>query len=167
MDFLYNSNWYFLFLAPIIPVALSFIWYHPSLFGKVVARNSGQAIGQIGNLARIGWVYLFGLLIAYMTLVLTVHQIGPHLLFFGEPEMSNPDYPAHAFLANFIDQYGDRHRSFGHGMVHGSELSFLLSLGVLGSSAVMEGRPIKNVWVHVGFWAICGALMGGVLAANF
>ena len=170
MDFIQQGNFQYLLLSALIPVVLGFIWYHPNVFGNRVANNAAQPVSQIGlmgNFKRIIWIYLFSMLLSYVILLLSVHQFGPHLLFFGESQMSDPNYGAHAFLANFMEQYGDRHRSFGHGVIHGAELGLFMGIALIGSTALMEGRTIKSMWLHIFFWLICMALMGGVLAAGF
>ena len=165
-----NANFYLLFLTALIPILLAYIWYHPSVFGTKLATATGQATNQIGvgnNLKRLPFLYLFGLLLSYIVLLLAVHQIGPFLLFFGERAMEDPSYEAHAFLKDFVVQFGDRHRTFGHGMLHGTEIGLFTSLALVGATAMIEGFSMQKAWIHVGFWTVSCALIGGVLGAFF
>lgn len=163
-------NFYMLPIAALIPLILGYVWYHPAVFGNRLAKNIGQSpdqIGTFGSFKKIGFVYLFSLLLSYIILLLSVHQLGAHLLFLGERQMEDPNYGAHAFLANFMEQYGERHRTFGHGVLHGLETGLFVSLALIGATTIIEGRPLKQVWPHIGFWVLCSALIGGVLAAFF
>jgi len=165
-----NANLYLLFLTAFIPIIVGALWYHPSLFGERVAGAVGQSSNQIGilnNPKKLPFLYLFGLLMSYIVLLLAIHQVGPFLLFLGEPEMANPAYEAHAFLEDFRAKFGDRHRSLGHGMLHGTEIGLFTGLALIGTTAMIEGQSMKRAWVHIGFWVVSCALIGGVLSAFF
>ena len=69
------------------------------------------------------------------------------------------------FVNSFMDKYGDKHRSFGHGVIHGMELCLLTGLAMIGISSMHERKPMRYMWIHVIFWVICGSLMAGVLCA--
>ena len=161
---MFESNWYILFLTAFLPLIIGYIWYHPKVFGERLAKISGRDLSEIGvtnNLKRALSLYGFGVLISYLILVLSVHQVAPHLLFFGEPLMTDPNYEAHAFLQNFLEQFGDRHRSFGHGAIHGFETGLFASLTTLGFAAFAEGQSLKKSWIHIGFWVLTCTILGG------
>jgi len=63
-----NANWFILPVAAIVPLLLGVIWYHPQVFGTSLAKVTGQSIQQITDYSvkRIGFTYLFGLLMAYI-----------------------------------------------------------------------------------------------------
>ncbi len=165
-----QSNWYIIFFTAFLPLIIGYIWYHPKVFGTRLSKLSGTELSEIGvakNIKRTLSIYGFGILISYMVLILSVHQIAPHLLFLGEPQMTDPNYEAHAFLKNFLEQFGDRHRTFGHGVIHGFEIGLFWSVAILGSAAFVEGKALKKSWIHIGFWVLNCILIGGVLGAYF
>ena len=167
---MFQSNWYILSLIALFPLFIGYLWYHPKVFGGKLADQTGvdsNRIGVANNLKQVLLLYGFGLLLSYMLLVLSVHQVAPHLLFFLEPDMADPNFEGHAFLKNFLAEWGDRHRSFGHGVIHGAEAGLFWSLALLGTTAIAEGGTLKKIWIHIGFWVLTCALMGGTLGAYF
>jgi hypothetical protein len=63
----------------------------------------------------------------------------------------------------FAEATKDSFRTFKHGMLHGIITSIFLVLPIIGINALFERRGAKYIFIHVGFWAICFALMGGIL----
>lgn len=165
-----ESNWYIIFFTAFLPLIIGYVWYHPKIFGGKLAKFSDNQLSNIGvtnNFKRAISIYGFGVLLSYMVLLLCVHQIGPHLLFFAESQMADPNYEAHAFLKNFLEQFGDRHRTFSHGLIHGFEMGLFWSIALLASTAFIEGQSLKKYWIHIGFWILTCMVMGGVLSAFF
>jgi hypothetical protein len=64
-----------------------------------------------------------------------------------------------------MSKYGSNFRTFKHGALHGFITSLFIILPAIGTSALFEQKSWKYVAVHVGYWAICMALMGGVICA--
>ncbi|MEM1124805.1 MAG: DUF1761 domain-containing protein [Bacteroidota bacterium] len=63
-------------------------------------------------------------------------------------------------------QYGDHHRSFGHGALHGGIIALFAALPLIGINALFERRGWKYIWIHTGYWFITLALIGGLLCAT-
>lgn len=85
----------------------------------------------------------------------------------GEPSLNDPNSAFSVFINDFMTNYGDRHRTFGHGIIHGIELSLLLGLTFIGVQSLFERRPFKYTMIHVGYWVVCFGIMGGILCAYF
>ncbi len=161
-------NFYILPISAFIPLIIGFIWYRPNVFGTRLADTTGEPIEQISqpkSIGQIGLIYLFSLLLSYIMLAVSVHQIGVFQLFFLDPSFADASSEFKTFMTDFLAQYGSRHRTFGHGMIHGAEASFFFSLAILGISALLTGKSLKSIWVHVGFWVLTCSLMAGVNCA--
>ena len=161
-------NFYILLLTAFIPLIIGFIWYQPNVFGKKLAATTGASIEQITqpkSLGQLTLIYLFGLLLSYIMLLLSVHQIGVFQLFFLDSSFADTSSEFRSFTNDFLAKYGSRHRTFGHGMIHGAEASFFFSLAILGISALLTGKSLKSIWVHVGFWVVTCSLIAGVICA--
>ena len=64
-----------------------------------------------------------------------------------------------------MDTYGGNFRTFKHGAFHGTLYSVFLVLPLIGINALFERKSWSYVWIHVGYWALTLALMGGVISA--
>ena len=165
-----QPNFYILPIAALIPLILGFFWYHPKVLGIALATSTGRPINQIGNQGSIWkavFTYLFSLFMAYVLLMCSVHQYATAQLFVLDPSFGQEGSEFNTFLTDFNNKYGDRHRSFGHGIIHGVEVSALLSFALLGISTFIEGLPMKRMWIHFGYFVLCGGLMGGLICAYF
>ncbi len=161
-------NFYILPISAFIPLILGFIWYRSNVFGTRLADTTGDSIEQITqpkSFGKIALIYLFSLLLSYIMTLLSVHQIGVFQLFFLESSFVVTSSEFRKFTDSFLSQYGTRHRTFGHGMIHGAEASFCFSLAILGISALLTGKPLKSIWVHIGFWVTACSLVAGVNCA--
>ena len=161
-------NFWLLPIAALVPLVIGSVWYHPSVFGKIWMRTAeiSEERAQSGNMLKIfGLTYLFSLFGAYILMMVTVHQSAIFQLFFMDPAMNDTSSEYSQYVANFMEIYGDRHRSFGHGVIHGAELALMLGLVMIGIPSLFERRPFKYTLVHVGYWVVCFALMGGILCA--
>ena len=70
---------------------------------------------------------------------------------------------AQAWLESSRKLYGENFRTFKHGALHGTIAGIFFALPVFGIIALFERRSWKYVLIHLGFWVITLALMGGVL----
>ncbi len=153
-------------IAAIVPLIIGSIWYSPAVFGKVWMRVSGMTEEQTqsGGMIKIFTLtYLFGLFAAYLLAFSTVHQLSIVQLFFHDPAMADPASEFSRFTADYMERFGTRHRTFGHGVIHGLENGFLLSLAMIGIPALFERRSWKYIFIHVGFWTVSFAIMAGIL----
>jgi len=158
----YNALFYF--VAAIIPMVIGAVWYHPKVFGNAWMKASGVTEEQIqgGNMPLIfGLAYVFSLILAFGMTGIVIHQSGIDSLFTmdimaGDEEITTMVESLHA-------TYGDKHRHFGHGALHGGIAAILLALPLLGTIALFERRKWKYVAIHTGYWFVAMSLMGGVI----
>ncbi len=165
-----QPNWWLLLPVALIPLVIGFIWYNPKVFGNAWMRTAeiDEERAQSGNMIKIfGLTYLFSLLAAYMIAIGSVHQSGIAMLFMGDPALEDPNSSISTFVNEFMTTYGDRHRSFFHGMIHGIETAIFYGLAFIGINCLFERRPFKYALIHIGYWTVCLAIMGGLLCQFF
>lgn len=161
-------NFYILFVTAFIPTIVGAIYYHPKILGNAWLASADITADHVkgGNMVRTLLLsYLFGLFLSYILFLFSVHQSSIFQLFLHESGLSIPGTDINQYVSDFMDRYGDRHRSFGHGVIHGVELCLLMGFAMIGISTLRERRPMKYLWIHLLFWVICGGLMGGILCA--
>lgn len=165
-----QPNWWIFLVAAIIPLLVGAIWYNPGVFGNTWMREAEitEERAQSGNKIKIfGLTYLFSVFAAYLIAMFAVHQTSIFQLFMGDPAMADTSSEIYGTVTHFMDNYGERHRSFGHGIIHGLELGLLMGLVMIGIHSMFERRSWKYIMVHVGYWIVCFALMGGVICVYF
>ena len=165
-----QPNWWLILVVALIPLVIGFIWYNPKVFGNAWMRTAeiDEERAQSGNMLKIfGLTYLFSILAAYMLAMGSVHQSGIIQLFLGDPALEDPNSAISTFVNEFMTTYGDRHRSFSHGVIHGIETAVFYGLALIGINCLFERRPFKYALIHLGYWIVCFAIMGGLLCQFF
>lgn len=162
-----QANWFIIPLVAFLPLILSYVWYHPNAMGSRLAAITGEQIQVERSIGKMLLIYLFSVLLAYILTLMSVHQSGIFQLFFMDPEIANENSKYSLFIKEFMAEYGDRHRSFGHGMIHGAEAALFWGLAFFGVTSLVQNKPFKQVWIHLGFWVPCCSLMAGLLCAFF
>jgi len=67
----------------------------------------------------------------------------------GEEALNDPNSTMSTFVNDFIVTYGDRHRTFGHSIIHGIETPLLYGLAFIDiNSYLREGR--LSMRSHIG-----------------
>lgn len=148
--------------AALIPTFVGFLWYNPKIgFGTAWMKASGVTEDMIkaGNMPVIfGVSLLLSFMLAMSMVSIVIHQMGVQALFQGDTDPVNL-----AALETFLEAYGDRFRTFGHGALHGTIAGLFFVLPVLGTNAIFERKGFKYVAFNVGYWTLTLALMGGVI----
>lgn len=165
-----QPNWWLLFVTALIPLIVGFLWYNPMTFEPAWMREAGLTREEVDSgspLKKFGFAYLFGILGSFILSGLVVHQSGIAQLFFGDPALSEAGSTMSTLVNEFMTTYGDRHRSFGHGVIHGLESGLCLGLMMIGTNALFENKSWKYIFINLGYWMVSMALMGGVLCAYF
>ncbi len=145
-------------VAAIVPLVVGALWYNPSLLGTAWMKASGVTEDQLktGNMAVIfGVSLLLSFLLAFTVNGMVVHQVSAQQLAY-----SNPD--SETFKA-FMEEFGNVHRSFGHGALHGAIGALFFVLPVLGINALFERKGFKYILINVGYWTITLAIMGAIV----
>jgi len=160
------TNLYMIFLAALIPFLLGAVWYGP-LFEKPWMKVNGFTEEHLkkGNMAIIfGVSYLFCVMFSMMMSSFAIHQTSVTGLMV--PEISQAGSAIHTDMVEFMNKYGDRHRTFSHGAVHGLFFSIFIALPIIGVTALFERRSWKYILIHWGYWALSSVLISGLLCAT-
>lgn len=153
-------NWIVIILTALIPMIVGFIWYHPKVLGNIWMKASGVTpeMASGGNMPVIfGVSFVMSVILAFGMQSQVIHQVHVGSIFFGLPD-------AEALTRDFMTNYGDRYRTFGHGLLHGAIAAFMLILPVLATNALFERKGFAYIAVNFGYWLVTLTLMGGVLA---
>lgn len=147
--------------AALIPTVVGFIWHNPKVFGNawMAAADMTEEKMKGANMAVIFGVSLaLSAMLAVSVHFNSIHQAHLDSLFNGMT-----DEGTLAYLENFKATYGELHRSFKHGVIHGVIMGLFFALPVLGTNALFERKGFKYIAVNVGYWIVTLALMGGVI----
>jgi len=116
------------------------------------------------NMALIfGLCYLFGVMLSVALMSLVIHQMHMMSVFKGDTTMVEPNSESSLYVKHFFDTYGTRFRTFKHGTLHGTIAGLFIALPIIGTLALFERRGFKYIAIHVGYWVLTLALMGGVI----
>ncbi|MDZ7878424.1 MAG: DUF1761 domain-containing protein [Saprospiraceae bacterium] len=152
----------------IIPMLVGFIWYNPSVMGTIWMGESGfnpETAKKTSMVKVLGIGLLFSIMLAISLMPAVIHQMGLTSMLADDPSLKDPNSELSKTLAMLLDKYGRNYRTFKHGALHGFVTTLFLVLPVIGTNALYEQKSAKYVAVHVGYWAICLTLMGGVICA--
>jgi hypothetical protein len=158
-------NWIIVLATGLIPVLIGFVWYHPSLFGNVWAKEAGVSEADLQNFNVVkvmGLALVFGMMLAVFLTTVVIHQMGV-MGSLSVPEMQQEGSEVSLYFKDYMSRYGRNFRSFGHGVLHGVMAGLLILLPVIGTNALFERKSWKYILLNVGFWTICSALMGGII----
>jgi len=161
-------HYYLFFITAAFPILIGAVYYHPKILGRtwLSTADISSEVLMVGSRPKILLLsYLFGLFMSYVIFLFAVHQSSIYQLFLHDKDLLESGTGLHNYVNSFMDDYGDKHRTFGHGVIHGMELCLLMGLAMIGTTALREQRSMKYVWIHVIFWVICGGAIGGVLCA--
>jgi len=165
-------NFFAILIAALVPMVLGFIWYHPKVLGTVWMKASGmtEEKAKQGNMAlKFGLSFLFSLMIAFILNTIVVHDSFIEGSLYYKTNRTMVPEPG-SELAQWHEYYktnlaADNH-IFTHGAFHGFFLiGLFIALPLFATNAIFEGKGVKYVAVNAGYWMICLALMGGIIAA--
>ncbi len=88
--------------------------------------------------------------------------MGFYELFFTDIMMGSDE--AQIIVDNFLDEYGNKHRHFGHGVFHGIINAFVFALPFVGIHAILESKGLKYVLHHFLFWLLTSAIVCGLIS---
>lgn len=149
-------------LIALLPFVLGFIWYRKSNPWIWWAYPEGsftpRKIGLFGYLL----LYFLSLSLVFVFMNLIIHQIGFYELFFTD--IMKGSEQAKQTAETFLSEHGMKHRHFKHGLFHGVIDAFAMSLPFLAFYFVLERLTWKQAAVHFGYWFICSAGIGALVA---
>ncbi|MDY2586512.1 DUF1761 domain-containing protein [Winogradskyella aquimaris] len=151
-------NYLAIVVAAIVPLIMGAVWYNPKVLGTAWMKASGMTEEKIksGNIPVIfGITLVLSFMLAFTVNGMVIHQVGATQLAY-----SNPD--AESFQA-FMAEFGNMHRSFGHGALHGAIGAIFFVLPVLGINALFERKGWKYILINVGYWVVTLTIMGAIV----
>ncbi len=153
-------------LSAFIPLVVGFIWYHPNVLGKawMQANKFTQKDVESGNMPLIlVLTYFMSFLMGTVITFLVIHQNHLFSVFADVPAASEQGTTLNLYISEFMSNYGNKFRTFGHGAFHGLFTVVFFVLPMITINALFERRGAKYIFIHVGYWLISISLMGGVL----
>ena len=143
-----EMNYNVLFLAALVPMIIGFVWYGP-LFGNAWMKEMGftkESLAGTNILKTLIISYVFCLFIAFFLMFVVIHQSGVYSTLAGEPGFNEKAGEGFAFFQDFMNIYGDRFRTFGHGALHGVITSIAFVLPILSILALFEKNRQINAY---------------------
>lgn len=156
-------NYFYFALIALLPLIIAFFWFHPAFFVQKYF-NSG-AIFQKNKLSlgKILMLYLLSVLLIYGYMNLIIHQLGFYELFFTDIMKGSGE--AQIIVDNFLAKYGDKYRTFKHGLFHGIINTFIVALPFIGIITILESKPISYLFNYMGYWLATSMIVGGLISA--
>ena len=163
-------NWWLFLVTAFIPLLVGAVYYNERVVGGMWMRATGLNPERLrgGNMPVIfGMTYLFSIVVSAILSSLVIHQMAIGGLLLAQEGFAEPGSPLMNQLEALDADFGllTNHRTFGHGVLHGLELAIAFVGPIFAINALFERRRWNYVLIHVGYWAITLALMGGVLCA--
>lgn len=162
-------NWIIILSTSVIPLLIGMLWYSKALFGNAWLQASGMTVedSQKLNMGKaIVLALLLGVLMSTCMMVWTIHQMGFYSVLGGDADqaaLKDPTSSLSIYVADFMSKHGQNFRTFKHGAFHGLIAALFFGFAFIGMSAIWERKSLKYVLIHVGFWAVCLMLMGGII----
>ncbi|RYE21168.1 MAG: DUF1761 domain-containing protein [Sphingobacteriales bacterium] len=161
-----QPNFLIIFLAALVPIIVSFIWYNPKVMSAGWMKHTGLADAELKK-ANMPLVFFLTLLFSFMLsmamMSIVIHQFHLYSIIQSEPHAFEKGSAANNDVVAFMDKYGHNFRTFKHGAFHGTIASLFIALPIIGINALYARKSAKYVLIHVGYWAISMALMGGII----
>lgn len=157
-----NLNYFAFFLISFVPLLLGFIWYRPNSW--ILKRMKVQDTIGFTSLKWHHWLvsFLMSGLIVYGFSNLVIHQLGFYELFFTDLMMGKAE--SKLVVEEILGKYGQKHRSFGHGVYHGFINSIIICLPLVVINTFLDRNGGKAIWVHFSYWMVTSMLVGGLIS---
>jgi hypothetical protein len=151
-------------LAALVPMVIGFVWYGP-LFGKTWMEEMGfteASLKEANMFVIMGLSLVLSFILAIMVQVLVIHQLGVlgTLMPSGATELTGESLQLYN---DIMAKYGDAHRSFKHGVLHGALGGTFIALPIVAIQALFERKSAKYIFINAGYWVLTLALMGGII----
>jgi len=153
-------------IAALVPLVIGFVWYHPKVLGVAWMKSCGLKKEEIqgANMPLIlGLAYLFSFMLGTLVTMMVIHQNHLFSVFADNPDAALAGSEINAYLVDFTAKYGMKFRTFGHGAFHGIFSGLFIALPIIGTNALFERKSASYIFIHVGYWVVSLALMGGII----
>ncbi len=161
-----SFNFFAFIGAAVIPLLIGSIWYNPKVFGASWIQAIGKTEEELkgANMVLIfGLTFLFSFFLSFGLFGACVHQSGLVQLFAYHPDFTIEGTEINNLFMQVMNEFGEKHRSFGHGVIHGGLTAVLFALPLIGINALFERMGAKYIAIHFFYWFICMMLMGGIV----
>lgn len=158
------DNYWIFFITALIPLIVGFLWYHKNVMGTSWMKVNGfkEEDFQGNNMLLILVLsYLFGVFLSLGISGIVIHQTS--VLQVMMPDIMEAGGAAQQQYNDFMNTYGDYHRNWKHGAIHGLIFSVFIVLPLIAINALFERRGWKYIMIHFGYWLITSTLIGAVL----
>lgn len=164
-----SLHWVAILSSALIPLLVGMFYYNDKVMGNAWMRAAAlekARLEQSNMLVIFGFTLLLSLLLSVF-FIPTVLHINHLFSVISQPGGGPPDPNSEAYrdAMAFYQKYGQNFRTFKHGALHGTIAALLGIWPVLGINALFERRGWRYVAIHLGYWVITFALMGGVVCA--
>lgn len=156
-----HLNYLAFFLIAFIPLIIGWYWYHPNSFMSKFSKVEFSNPSELG-FAKVIILFVLSFTLVYGYMNLIIHQMGFYELFFTDIMKGSKE--SEAIVKEFLDQYGTKHRHFGHGVFHGVINAFVFALPFTSAIAILDNRGKKFVLHHFTYWLVTSALIGGCIS---
>jgi hypothetical protein len=161
-------NYLVIFGTALVPLIVGFIWYNNAFgFGKAWMAATGLKEEDLQRdfspVKVYGSAYLLGIFLAVAMMPMTIHQMGLTSMLADQASLNDPNSELSKTLASLLATYGNEFRTFKHGAFHGLINAIFLALPIIATSALFERRSWKYIFIHLGYWMITMAIMGGLI----
>jgi len=140
---------------------IGWFWYHPK---SVVAKAIGIKTKIKSQFGFVRLLCLFilsiGFVYGYMNMI--IHQLGFYELFFTDIMLGKSG--AQELVSDFMSEYGEKHRHFGHGLLHGTINAFLFALPIIALFTILENETFKYLLFHFLYWLVTSLIIGGLIS---
>ncbi len=144
---MFEINWISIAVAALIPMIVGSIWYGP-LFGKAWMKSMGFTEESLKE-ANMPMIMGISLVLAFV------------LSFFINYLLEGTHKECNA-AGEVV--WGSFH-TFKHGALHGAFYGILFAMPMIIINGMFERKTWTNIFIHVGYWTLTMALMGGLLDA--
>lgn len=159
-------NFVAILIAALVPMAMGFIWYNPKVLGTAWIKSSGLDEEKLkgANMAVVfGLSFLFAFMLSFFEQMLVIHQMHVGSLLTVQPDFKEAGSESAALYNRVMELFGHSFRTFKHGVFHGVIAGLFFALPIIGINSLFERRGFKYTAIHVGYWVITLAIMGGIL----
>ncbi|MCI5081666.1 MAG: DUF1761 domain-containing protein [Saprospiraceae bacterium] len=137
-----DINWLAIVAAVVANMVLGFVWYHPKVFGTAWMKSINKTQDELMQGFNPGLTYSLMIALGFiLALYLKANLFVTH-------------------MENNID--GSFH-TFKHGAFHSAALAIAIVAPVTIINGMFERKSFKNMFIHIGYWIVSFAIMGGIV----
>lgn len=138
-----EMNWLAFAAAVVAQIVIAYLWFHPSVMGKIYAKSRGITVDELAPKNPAVTYGVTILLTLLYTLFIASWVTGP-----GQD----------------IAPDGHSYHTFQHGLVHAIVFLLMVLAPVLGTPAMFEKRGWNWVFVQLGYWFVRTIAAAGILS---